>query len=179
MLESKSRGSGIGTFGVGAHNRTAKSSRATETDHEEFWGRHRSQDFGLAAAALQEWETRYNYECLLEPPGPQPGRKTRGTPTAAAGRIDAMTRDDQHEKPATPDRRFDLPHALWQDRREGRATFIRTVPRQEPGPRGHDREQALWYLRPVRDSTERDLSRSDDDSQSSTNGTRVAGLDVC
>jgi len=31
-------------------------------DNEEFWGRYRLQDFEVAAVALRDWETRYNYK---------------------------------------------------------------------------------------------------------------------
>ena len=39
-----------------------KVERSHRIDQEEFWGRHRFQDFEVAAAALRDWETRYNYE---------------------------------------------------------------------------------------------------------------------
>ena len=39
-----------------------KVERSHRIDQEEFWSRHRFQDFDAAAAALRDWETRYNYE---------------------------------------------------------------------------------------------------------------------
>jgi transposase InsO family protein len=39
-----------------------KVERSHRIDNEEFGGRHRFQDFEVAAAALRAWETRYNYE---------------------------------------------------------------------------------------------------------------------
>jgi transposase InsO family protein len=39
-----------------------KVERSHRIDNEEFWGRHRFQDFEVAAVALRDWETRYNYE---------------------------------------------------------------------------------------------------------------------
>jgi transposase InsO family protein len=39
-----------------------KVERSHRIDNEEFWSRHRFQDFEVAAAALRDWETRYNYE---------------------------------------------------------------------------------------------------------------------
>ncbi len=39
-----------------------KVERSYRIDQEEFWGRHRFQDFETAAAAVRDWETRYNYE---------------------------------------------------------------------------------------------------------------------
>ena len=39
-----------------------KVERSHRIDNEEFWGRHRFPDFHAAAAALGDWETRYNYE---------------------------------------------------------------------------------------------------------------------
>jgi transposase InsO family protein len=39
-----------------------KVERSHRIDNEEFWGRHRFQDFEGAAVALRAWETRYNYE---------------------------------------------------------------------------------------------------------------------
>ena len=40
-----------------------KVERSHRIDNEEFWNRHRFQDFEVAAAvALRDWETRYNYE---------------------------------------------------------------------------------------------------------------------
>jgi transposase InsO family protein len=39
-----------------------KVERSHRIDQEEFWGRHRFQDFTAAAAALRDWETTYNYE---------------------------------------------------------------------------------------------------------------------
>jgi transposase InsO family protein len=39
-----------------------KVERSHRIDNEEFWGRHRFQDFEAAAAALRDWETRYKYE---------------------------------------------------------------------------------------------------------------------
>jgi len=39
-----------------------KVERSHRIDNEEFWGRHRFQDSEVAAVALRDWETRYNYE---------------------------------------------------------------------------------------------------------------------
>ena len=39
-----------------------KVERSHRIDQEEFWGRHRFPDFEMAAAALRDWEIRYNYE---------------------------------------------------------------------------------------------------------------------
>jgi transposase InsO family protein len=39
-----------------------KVERRHRIDNEEFWRRHRFQDFEVTAAALRAWETRYNYE---------------------------------------------------------------------------------------------------------------------
>src|SRR5712692_9326943 len=39
-----------------------KVERSHRIDQEEFWGRQRFQDFETAAAAVRDWETRYNYE---------------------------------------------------------------------------------------------------------------------
>jgi len=39
-----------------------KVERSHRIDQEEFWGRQRFQDFEMAAAALRDWEIRYNYE---------------------------------------------------------------------------------------------------------------------
>ncbi len=39
-----------------------KVERSHRIDNEEFWGRHRFQDFAGAAVALPDWETQYNYE---------------------------------------------------------------------------------------------------------------------
>jgi transposase InsO family protein len=39
-----------------------KVERSHRIDNEEFWGRHRFQDFEAAAEALRGWEGRYNYE---------------------------------------------------------------------------------------------------------------------
>jgi transposase InsO family protein len=39
-----------------------KVERSHRIDQEEFWGRQRFPDFENAAAALRDWETRYNYE---------------------------------------------------------------------------------------------------------------------
>jgi hypothetical protein len=40
--------------------------------------------------------------------------------------------------------RFDLPDALWQDRRKMRGAFIRAVPRQEPEPRSAMTENGFY-----------------------------------
>ena len=39
-----------------------KVERSHRIDNEEFWGRHRFQDFEAAAEALRGWESRYNHE---------------------------------------------------------------------------------------------------------------------
>jgi transposase InsO family protein len=39
-----------------------KVERSHRIDQEEFWRRQRFPDFEVAAAALRDWETRYNYE---------------------------------------------------------------------------------------------------------------------
>ena len=39
-----------------------KDERSHRIDQEEFWGRQRFPDFETAAAAVRNWETRYNYE---------------------------------------------------------------------------------------------------------------------
>src|SRR5712691_6170851 len=39
-----------------------KVERSHRIDQEEFWGRQGFPDFETAAAAVQDWETRYNYE---------------------------------------------------------------------------------------------------------------------
>src|SRR5207237_9247559 len=39
-----------------------KVERSHRIDQEEFWGRQRFDSFEAAAAALRDWETRYNYE---------------------------------------------------------------------------------------------------------------------
>jgi hypothetical protein len=39
-----------------------KVERSHRIDHEEFWGGHRLQAFGVTAGALRDWETRYIYE---------------------------------------------------------------------------------------------------------------------
>src|SRR6266568_3953010 len=39
-----------------------KVERSHRIDQEKFWGRQRFPDFETAAAAVRDWETRYNYE---------------------------------------------------------------------------------------------------------------------
>ena len=39
-----------------------KVERSHRIDNEEFWGRHRFQDFEAAAEALRGWESRYNHD---------------------------------------------------------------------------------------------------------------------
>jgi transposase InsO family protein len=39
-----------------------KVERSHRIDQEEFWGRHRFQDFAAAATALREWEVQYNHQ---------------------------------------------------------------------------------------------------------------------
>ena len=39
-----------------------KVERSHRIDQEEFWGRHRFQDFDAAATALREWEVQYNHQ---------------------------------------------------------------------------------------------------------------------
>ena len=41
---------------------SGKVERSHRIDNEKFWGRHRFQEFEVAAVALRDWETRYNYE---------------------------------------------------------------------------------------------------------------------
>jgi transposase InsO family protein len=39
-----------------------KVERSHRIDQEEFWGRHRFQDFDAAATALREWEVQYHHQ---------------------------------------------------------------------------------------------------------------------
>src|SRR2546427_95242 len=53
-----------------------KVERSHRIDNEEFWGRHRFQDFEAAAEALRGWESRYNHDRFsLALPGRTPAEK--------------------------------------------------------------------------------------------------------
>src|SRR5215831_8060343 len=74
-----------------------KVERSHRIDQEEFWGRHRFQDFDAVATALREWGGPIQSPTLLPgAPRAHTGRKTRCRPAIVAGRLDVML---CHQKP--------------------------------------------------------------------------------
>jgi transposase InsO family protein len=63
-----------------------KVERSHRIDQEEFWGRHRFEDFDAAAVGLRAWETHYNHERFsLALQGRTPAEKLAALVPVAAG----------------------------------------------------------------------------------------------